>query len=175
MELNTLEIADFVLNFSRVYCEFYTGGWCETHNNNGGITIDISDNPFKDGWYCYREHENHDKDCKCVYEIVNAMYGEIIRISNYFRPFKLKYHGRKHFGLGQKIRLPDGRSSVVTSIKWQFRNGTNLTCAGKDNRLLSVSAKRSQAAKVKDLAYTKINRLQQQINDIQENISRGGE
>ena len=167
VELNTLEIADFVLNFSRVYCEFYDGFWYELHSFNGGITIDISDNPFKDSWYQYLDHKNYAGDCNCYQAIVNVMYNAIIDISQYFRLFKLKYHGIKYFGLGQKIRLPDGRFSVITSIKWQFRGGTNLTCAGKDSRLLSVSAKRSQATKVKDLTYTKINRLQQQINDIQ--------
>ena len=146
VELNTLEIADFVLNFSRVYCEFYDGVNPSWYNFNGGITVDISDNPFKDGWYQYLDNEN-------LYEIVNVMYDEIIEISKYFRPFKLKYHGTKHFGLGQKIKLPDGRFSIVNSIKWQFRGGTNLMCAG----MLAVSAKRSQAAKVKDLTYTKIN------------------
>ena len=170
VELNTLEIADFVLNFSCVYCKFYDGYPYPRGNGNGGITVDISDNPFKDGWYQYLDHENDAEGCDCYQAIVNVMYGKILEISHYFRPFKLKYHGRKHFGLGQKITLPDGRFSVVTSIKWQFRGGTNLMCAGKDSRLLSVSAKRSQAAKVKDLAYTKINRLQQQINDIQERI-----
>ena len=175
VELNTLEIADFVLNFSCVYCKFYDGYPYSRGNGNGGITVDISDNPFKDGWYCYLGHENDAEGCDCYQAIVNVMYGKILEISHYFRPFKLKYHGKKHFGLGQKIKLPDGRSSVVTSIKWQFRGGTILSCAGKDSRLLSVSAKRSQAAKVKDLAYTKINRLQRQINDIQESISRGEE
>ena len=56
---------------------------------------DISDNPFKDGWYHYFDKEN-----KNIYEIVDVMYGEILRISHYFRPFRLKYHGKKHFGLG---------------------------------------------------------------------------
>lgn len=170
VELNTLEIADFVLNFSCIYCRFYDGYPYPIGNGNGGITIDISDNPFKDGWYCYLDHENDAEDCDCYQAVANIMYEKILDISHYFRPFKLKYHGKKHFGLGQKIKLPDGRFSVITSIKWKFRGGTSLTCAGKDSRLLSVSAKRSQAAKVKDLAYTKINRLQQQINDIRENI-----
>lgn len=169
VELNTLEIADFVLNFSCVYCKFYDGFAFAVGNGNGGITIDISENPFKDGWYQYLNP-------KYYYNLIaQEMYGKILEISHYFRPFKLKYHGKKHFGLGQKIKLPDGRFSVVTSIKWQFRGGTILSCTGKDSRLLSASAKRSQAAKVKDLAYTKINRLQQQINTIQENISRGEE
>lgn len=179
VELNTLEIADFVLNFSRVYCKFYDGYDYSRYNSNGGITIDISENPFKDGWYGYLEHENHSEDCGCYQAIANVMYGKILEISHYFRPFKLKYHGRSHFGLGQKIKLPDGRFSVVTAIKWQFRGGTNLACAGKDSRLLSVAAKRSQAAKVKDLAYTKINtekskilkQLESNKNDLQEQIN----
>lgn len=174
-ELNTLEIADFVLNFSCVYCKFYDEFGYSIYNSNGGITIDISENPFKDGWYCYLDHETHAEDCKCYEAVANVMYNKILEISQYFRPFKLKYHGRSHFGLGQKIKLPDGRFSVITSIKWQFRGGTSLACAGKDSRLLSVAAKRSQAAKVKDLTYTKINRLQRQINDIRESISRGEE
>ena len=158
VELNTLEIADFVLNFSRVHCKFYDGRPYNCFNSNGGITIDISENPFKDGWYFYLLlHDGHDGNCDCYSAIAAAMYYKILEISHYFRPFKMKYHGRKYFRLGQKIKLPDGRFSVVTSIKWQFRGGTNLTCAGRDTRILSVAAKRSQAAKVKDMAYTKIN------------------
>ena len=45
-----------------------------------------------------------------------------------------------------------------------------MACAGKYSRLLSVAAKRSQAEKVKDLAYTKINMHQQQIDEIRKNI-----
>lgn len=164
VELNTLEIAEFVLNFKSIYCKFYDGFAVERYNSNGGITIDISENPFKDGLYYHLNPKGY-------YGLVaQAMYGKILDISHYFRPFKLKYHGKKHFGLGQKVKLPDGRLSLVTSINWKFRGGTILGCAGKDNRLLSVSAKRSQAAKVKDLAYTKINRLQRQIDDIKGKI-----
>lgn len=176
IELNSLEIADFVLNFSRVYCKFYDGSGYSRYNFNGGITLDISENPFKDGWYKYLDHESHAEDCGCYQAVVNVMFGKVLEISHYFRPFKLKYHGKKHFNLGQKIQLPDGRFSVVTSIKWQFRNGTTLACAGKDNRLLAVSAKRSQATKVKDSAYTKINiektRLLKQINENQQNTEQ---
>ena len=70
----------------------------------------------------------------------------------------------------------NGRFSVITSIKWRFRGGTSLACAGKDSRLLAVSAKRSQATKVKDLAYTKINiektKLMKQINENQQNTEQ---
>ncbi len=55
------------------------------------------------------------------------------------------------------MKLPNGEFSLLTGIKWQFRGGYTLSCAGRDTRILSVAAKRSQAAKVKDLAYTKIN------------------
>ncbi|MDE5620899.1 MAG: hypothetical protein K2I80_10390, partial [Ruminococcus sp.] len=164
VELNTLEIADFVLNFSRVHCKFYDGKLYNCFNSNGGITIDISENPFKDGWYFYLlQHDGHHGKCDCYSAVAAAMYFKILEISHYFRPFKLKYHGREYFKLGQKIRLPDGKFSVVTSIKWQFRGGTNLTCAGRDTRILSVAAKRSQAAKVKDMAYSKINREKSDI------------
>lgn len=176
VELNSLEIADFVLNFSRVYCKFYDGYDYSRYNSNGGITLDISENPFKDGWYQYLDHGSHSKDCGCYQAVANVMYGKILEISHYFRPFRLKYHGKKYFRLGQKIKLPDGRFSVITSIKWRFRGGTNLACAGKDNRLLAVSAKRSQATKVKDLAYTKINiektKLMKQINENQQNTEQ---
>lgn len=176
IELNSLEIADFVLNFSRVYCKFYDGFDYSRYNSNGGITLDISENPFKDGWYQYLDHESHSEDCGCYQAVENVMYGKILEISHYFRPFKLKCHGKKHFNLGQKIKLPDGRFSVITSIKWQFRGGTKLACAGKDSRLLAVSAKRSQTTKVKDSAYTKINiektRLLKQINENQQNTEQ---
>lgn len=176
VELNSLEIADFVLNFSRVYCKFYDGYDYSRYNSNGGITLDISENPFKDGWYQYLDHGSHSEDCGCYQAVANVMYGKILEISHYFRPFRLKYHGKKYFRLGQKIKLPDGRFSVITSIKWRFRGGTALACAGKDNRLLAVSAKRSQATKVKDLAYTKINiektKLMKQINENQQNTEQ---
>lgn len=150
------------------------GIWTNVYNGiHGGIgslksgVIDISDNPFKDGHWQY----NNGNCMDILSNIGGKIWGTLPYCNGlFFRPFTLKCHCCKYFELGQKILLPDGNTSILTSIKWQFRGGTILSCAGKDSRLLSVSAKRSQAAKVKDLAYTKINRLQKQIDDIRQQI-----
>lgn len=162
IELNSCEIADFTVQINGIWTKVYNG----THGSIGslkGSVIDISDNPFKDGHWQY----NNGNCMDILSNIGGKIWGDLPNCNGlFFRPFTLKCHCRKYFELGQKILLPDGNVSILTSIKWKFRGGTILGCAGKDNRLLSVSAKRSQAAKVKDLAYTKINRLQRQIDDI---------
>ena len=118
-------------------------------------------------------------------DIIDNIYDKLVGNSDKncnglkFRPFNLKCHCTKNFQLGQKIILPNGQKSWVTSIKWQFRGGYTLSCAGKDTRVLCASARRSQSAKVKDLAYTKINTeiaklnadIDEKINSVNENIS----
>ncbi|MDE6092423.1 MAG: hypothetical protein K2G14_04935 [Ruminococcus sp.] len=150
-ELNSCEIADFKLKFNRVYAEIYNGHSGSEHGEitAGGITVDISANPFKDGHWQY--HGGNAMD------VIGEMFKKLTSPRINFRPFKLKCHKTEFFELGQKVKLPNGEFSLLTGIKWQFRGGYTLSCAGRDTRILSVAAKRSQAAKVKDLAYTKIN------------------
>lgn len=150
-ELNSCEISDFTLKFNRVYAEIYNGSSGSKSGNitPDGITIDISANPFKDGHWEY--HSGNAMD------VIGEMFKKLTSPKINFRPFKLKCHKTEFFELGQKVKLPNGEFSLLTGIKWQFRGGYTLSCAGRDTRILSVAAKRSQAAKVKDLAYTKIN------------------
>lgn len=150
-ELNSCEIADFKLKFNRVYAEIYDGSSGSEHGEitAGGITIDISANPFKDGHWEY--HGGNAMD------VIGKMFEKLTSPKINFRPFKLKCHKTAFFELGQKVKLPNGEFSLLTGINWQFRGGYTLSCAGRDTRILSVAAKRSQAAKVKDLAFTKIN------------------
>lgn len=175
-EINSCEIADFIVQINGIWTNVYDGTFGGYGDCKGGMVIDISDNPFKDGHWQYNRVIGDDgEEYGNAMDILKNINGKICgNLSNcnglFFRPFTLKCHCCKYFELGQKITLPDGSISWITSIKWQFRGGYTLSCAGRDTRILSVSAKRSQAAKVKDLAYTKINRLQQQINDIRENI-----
>lgn len=150
-ELNSCEIADFTLKFNRVYAEIYNGDSGSKYGETtaGGITIDISANPFKDGHWQYNNGSAMD--------VIGNMYNKLTSSKINFRPFKLKCHKAVFLELGQKIKLPNGEFSLITGIKWQFRGGYTLSCAGRDTRILSVAAKRSQAAKVKDLTFTKIN------------------
>lgn len=150
-ELNSCEIADFTLKFNRVYAEIYNGDSGSKYGETtaGGITIDISANPFKDGHWQYNNGSAMD--------VIGNMYNKLTSSKINFRPFKLKCHKAVFLELGQKIKLPNGEFSLITGIKWQFRGGYTLSCAGRDTRILSVAAKRSQAAKAKDLAFTKIN------------------
>lgn len=159
VEINSCEISDFSLIFHCVYTDIYDGSSICVYNDNSGITIDISNNPFKDGHWYYNGS---------VEDIITNIHGKLNCLP--FRPFNLKCHCTKNFKLGQKIKLPNGQESIITSIKWQFRGGYTLSCAGKDTRLLYASAKRSQSAKVKDLAYTKINT---EIAKLKNDISNG--
>lgn len=182
-ELNSCEISDFTLKFNRVYAKIYNGHYGSKYSSQptaGGIIIDISDNPFKDGhWEC---HDGNAMD------VIGNIYEKLTVNRINFRPFKLKCHKNdffeieqdiKPFELGQKVKLPNGEFSLLTGIKWQFRGGYTLSCAGRDTRILSVAAKRSQAAKVRDMAFTKINteksdvlkRLENSKNDLQGQIS----
>ncbi len=172
-ELNSCEIADFKLKFNRVYAEIYNGHSGSEHGEitAGGITVDISANPFKDGHWEY--HGGNAMD------VIGKMFEKLTSPRINFRPFKLKCHKTEFFELGQKVKLPNGEYSLLTGIKWQFRGGYTLSCAGRDTRILSVAAKRSQAAKVKDMAFTKINTEKSRIlkqfesdkNNLQEQIN----
>lgn len=154
IELNSCEIADFTLDFKRVYTGIYDGSSGSVFNDGNGITVDISENPFKDGHWQY----NNGSAMDIIGNIYSKLRGDSENCKGLpFRPFSLKCHCQKYFELGQKIKLPDGNISWITSIKWTFRGGYTLSCAGKDTRVLYASAKRSQSAKVKDLAYTKVN------------------
>lgn len=186
VELNSCEIADFTLNFQQVYTDIYDGTSGSVGNNGNGITIDISENPFKDGHWQYNRVIGSDgEEYGNAMDIIDNIYDKLVGNENKnckgldFRPFNLKCHCTKNFQLGQKITLPNGQESWITSIKWQFRGGYTLSCAGKDTRVLCASARRSRSAKVKDLAYTKINTeiaklnadIDEKINSVNENIS----
>lgn len=181
-ELNSCEISDFKLKFNRVYAEIYNGSSGSKYGGytSGGITIDISANPFKDGHW--------ESNGGNAMDVIGNIYEKLTVNRINFRPFKLKCHKNdffeieqdiKPFELGQKVKLPNGEFSLLTGIKWQFRGGYTLSCAGRDTRILSVAAKRSQAAKVRDMAFTKINteksdvlkRLENSKNDLQGQIS----
>lgn len=178
IELDSCEIADFTLDFKRVYTDIYDGTSGSAYNDGNGITIDISENPFKDGHWQYNRVIGSDgEEYGNAMDIIDNIYGKLCGLP--FRPFNLKCHCTKNFQLGQKITLPNGQESIITSIKWQFRGGYTLSCAGKDTRVLCASARRSQSAKVKDLAYTKINTeiaklnadIDEKINSVNANIS----
>ena len=185
VELDSCEIADFELDFQQVYTDIYDGSSGSAGNNGNGITIDISENPFKDGHWQYNRVIGSDgEEYGNAMDIIDNIYGKLCGDGGNchglpFRPFNLKCHCTKNFQLGQKIILPNGQESWVTSIKWQFRGGYTLSCAGKDTRVLCASARRSQSAKVKDLAYTKINTeiaklnadIDEKINSVNANIS----
>lgn len=162
-ELNSCEIADFIVQINGTWTNVYDGTFGGVGSCKGGIVIDISDNPFKDGHWQYNrvigdDGEEYGNAMDIIKNIGGKIWGDLPNCNGLrFKPFKLKCHCQKYFKLGQKIKLPDDSISWITSIKWQFRGGTSLACAGRDTRILSVAAKRSQAAKVKDMAYTKIN------------------
>lgn len=154
IELNSCEIADFIIQINGVWTNVYNGVFGGIGSCKGGIVIDISENPFKDGHW----EQNGENAMDIIGNIYSKLRGDGGNCKGLpFRPFSLKCHCQKYFELGQKIKLPDGNISWITSIKWTFRGGYTLSCAGKDTRVLYASAKRSQSSKVKDLAYTKVN------------------
>ncbi len=166
IELNSCEIADFIIQINGVWTNVYSGAFGGIGSCKGGIVIDISENPFKDGHW----EQNGENAMDIIGNIYDKLYGDGGNCKGLpFRPFSLKCHCQKYFELGQKIKLPDGNVSWITSIKWTFRGGYTLSCAGKDTRVLYASAKRSLSAKVKDLAYTKVNteiaKLKNEITD----------
>ena len=166
VELDSCEIADFIIQINGVWTDVYNGTFGGIGSCKGGIVIDISDNPFKDGHW----EQNNGNAIDILKNIGGKIWGDLPNCNGLrFRPFSLKCHCTKNFQLGQKITLPNGQESWITSIKWTFRGGYTLSCAGKDTRVLCASARRSQSAKVKDLAYTKINteiaKLKNDISD----------
>lgn len=184
IQLDSCEIAEYSVYYSRVYAELYDGSSGSSYDvindENGneipddtGITLDVSDNPFLVGHW---EQNNQN-----ALDVMTTLHSALDNIP--IVPFKLVCHCRNFFRLGQCVKLPDGQNSVITNLKWQFRGGYTLSCAGKDTRTLCDSARRSQALIVKDLAYNKINseiaRLNssfgKQITGVNQNITNLGD
>ncbi len=69
----------------------------------------------------------------------------------YFRPFHCKVHKQERFHLGQRIAFnlyeDEPKKSTITSIKWTFRGGWELACAGEDSRSMADALRRSKADK----------------------------
>lgn len=158
-EENTLEIASFTINCCQVYVEIYNGtlgSTTITNKNTNSFTIDLTGNAFVDGHWEYRENSEGDHNAM---DILNNIANFIVNVP--IRPFSGTYHGEKRFYLGQCVTLVDENgktcNTILTKIQWNFRGGYELKCAGKDNRILFDSARRTPSVKAKEQALTKTN------------------
>ncbi|MBR1528750.1 MAG: hypothetical protein IJ642_05565 [Oscillospiraceae bacterium] len=93
--------------------------------------------PFKEGLY-YFHHRKDDE-------------GALTSDRCAFRPFHCRVHKQERFHLGQRVKLALGEDnpvlSTITSIKWTFRGGWELACAGEDSRTMADALQRSKADK----------------------------
>lgn len=174
IENDTLDIADFtVSSFKTIFSLNYLdksnhelwGYGC--YGVSSDVVVDLSDNPFVQAYFFNNDKIGDNYNCmkiiKNIYDHLNCL-----RI----RPFSLKCHTEKRFHLGQCIKITDetGRvyESTVTRMKWYFRGGCELGCAGEDNRILYDTVRRTPAAKAHEQAVTKLNyeksKLQNQIS-----------
>ncbi|MGN1410912.1 MAG: hypothetical protein ACI4WH_00180 [Oscillospiraceae bacterium] len=158
-EENTLEIANFSINCCQVYVEIYNGTLGSTMIENKNINsfiVDLTGNPFVDGYWTYRENAEGDHSCMDILENILDFAKNLA-----IRPFSGTFLGEKRFKLGQCIKLMDenGKSynTILTKIQWNFRGGYELKCAGKDNRMLFDSARRTPSVRAKEQALTKTN------------------
>lgn len=171
-EENTLEIASFTINCCQVYVEIYNGtlgSTTITNKNMNSFTIDLTGNAFVDGHWEYRENSEGDHNAM---DILNNIANFIVNVP--IRPFSAIYHGEKRFKLGQCVSLvdEDGKTynTVLTKIQWNFRGGYELKCAGKDNRILFDSARRTPSIKAKEQALTKTNYAIKQVQNFIEDV-----
>lgn len=158
-EESTLEIASFTINCCQVYVEIYNGtlgSTTITNKNMNSFTIDLTGNAFVDGHWEYRENSEGDHNAM---DILNNIANFIVNVP--IRPFSGTYHGEKRFYLGQCVTLVDENgktcNTILTKIQWNFRGGYELKCAGKDNRILFDSVRRTPSIKAKEQALTKTN------------------
>lgn len=171
-EENTLEIASFTINCCQVYVEIYNGtlgSTTITNKNMNSFTIDLTGNAFVDGHWEYRENSEGDHNAM---DILNNIANFIVNVP--IRPFSAIYHGEKRFKLGQCVSLvdEDGKTynTVLTKIQWNFRGGYELKCAGKDNRTLFDSARRTPSVRAKEQALTKTNYAIKQVQNFVEDV-----
>lgn len=135
----------------------YPGGWdavpleaCSPYE------FTIENNPFVDGYVSYHiigdaASTTHHEDnlfafCKTLFFYLNDHENRPLV------PFRCKVHKPERYQLGQRIQFYDENDivvcdSVITSIQWTFRGGTWLSCAGKDERVLSGCTRLSKADK----------------------------
>ena len=158
-EQDTLEIASFSINCCQVYVEIYNGTLGSTaidNKNLNSFIVDWSGNPFVDGRWQYRENAEGDHN---TLDIMNEALNFMKNIP--INPFSGTYHGEKRFKLGQCVRVLDDtgnyHNTVLTKIQWNFRGGCEIKCAGKDNRTLFDSARRTPSVRAKEQALTKSN------------------
>jgi hypothetical protein len=176
MEYDSFEFADFYLQIYRItaknnYSEknnigdhypinseyYYPGGWnvmpleaCSPYEfileNNSFIDGYVYLHVFEDSTHGLKHHDNLFVFCKAIFDYLND------RENRPLVPFRCKVHKPERYQLGQRIQFYDENNtavcdSVITSIQWTFRGGTWLSCAGKDERVLSGCARLSKADK----------------------------
>lgn len=69
------------------------------------------------------------------------------------RPFRATVHKPVRFELGQRIKLPDGSLSTVTSVGWTFRGGHTLACGGENARVAGGRILTKSDRVARDLLY----------------------
>lgn len=135
---------------------YYPGGWSAfPFVTSVPYVVTIENNSFIDGYVdlhiIHPDSPRHSKDNLC--EICKTMYSYLNDTQNRpLVPFRCKVHKPERYQLGQRIQFYDENDavvcdSVITSIQWTFRGGTWLSCAGKDERVLSGCARLSKADK----------------------------
>lgn len=170
IESDSLEIAEYLLQRILVYLQAY-------HLTSNAFTsieswaeyvpfrIKIDSNPFLDGFSetnYFRDYVNRYgdgfraiKDGLFYFHHRKNANGELEKKEPfcYFRPFHCKVHKQERFFLGQRIHFILGQSpaeqafSTITSVKWTFRGGWELACAGEDSRSMADALRRSKADK----------------------------
>lgn len=163
IENDTLDIADFTINSFKVFFELNyldknnSEHWAYGDNgtSSSGI-VDLSDNPFVQAYFFNNDKIGDNYNCMLV---IHNIFDRLNHLK--IRPFSLKCHTEKRFKLGQCITIEDetGRKlqSTITKMKWYFRGGCELGCAGEDNRILHDTVRRTPAVKAREQAVTKLN------------------
>lgn len=158
IEVDSCEIAEYQLQLVLVKIKGINGdvsSWTTISDfaTLVPIRIVITHNPFAEGFEAlaidtletlkeglYWFHHRKDKKGNIVYEDFS-----------HFRPFHCKVHKPERFHLGQRIKLTLDENnpiqSTITSVKWTFRGGWELACAGADSRTMADALSHSKADK----------------------------
>ena len=168
IEQDSCEIAEYL--YQRVYTgvkaygnsDFSTTTPIDDYSELVPLRLLIESNPFLDGFFEISQTGTSEHPRDSIHAVTDGLFyfhhrkdisGNLTDDYCFFRPFRCKVHKQDRFHLGQRIRFVLGETpaeqplSTITSVRWTFRGGWELACAGEDSRTMADALQRSKADK----------------------------
>ncbi|WP_295215856.1 hypothetical protein [Ruminococcus sp.] len=183
IEYDSCDVADYTIEAmrmdARVELEDESSAWAYTrhtspdYNSSIWARFAIESNPFLDGFakdFVFQRGYSLQTVTRSMWK---ARYPDTNGYS--IRPFSCTAHSTKRYHLGQKIDITykdlhesaaRTYSSIITSIQWTFRGGTQLSCGGADSRVMADCLRASKGDKVRKEARNRCRALEKRVKQL---------